>query len=398
MLSSFSFPSFLAILVIIIVTVFVGWSSVAFFSEGQKETASIKITSPTNGQNISNGSNLTISGIATGTNTTNHSTGNSKDGNRCYVSVIVNNIKPYQNATADGLKGVDDYSKWYYVLSTKSAAIKDGQNKLTGKLSCLLEGNSNTNSTIVNNTPNNMVKWYSINVTGISTPMSSTVNRNNQTITNSTIYRPQQPQGNTTITPNNSTSNSTSQNLKKENNSNKIATSEGSLRAKLTQSPPTSKSTPNNNYNNNNAKPLSVSIQSSQNIVNGRGTSKITAIAYDAATGKKINNAIVKLKIAFTSNGTSKEIEGHSGEVRYTANIKPNSKSSSNIKGTVLASAPGYISTTKTSSSFASTSTMTSKSNQSIINNNGSDYLTQNILKNVQRELKQNGIDIALGK
>jgi hypothetical protein len=146
MLSSLSFPSFLPILIIIIVTVFIGWSSVAFFSKGQQETASIKITLPTNGQNISTGSNLTISGIATGTNTTSQSAGNNKDGNHCYVSVIVNNIKPYQNATADGPKGVNDYSKWYYALLTNSAAIKEGQNKLTGRLSCLPEGNSNTNS------------------------------------------------------------------------------------------------------------------------------------------------------------------------------------------------------------------------------------------------------------
>jgi hypothetical protein len=51
---------------------------------------------------------------------------------------------------------------------------------------------------------------------------------------------------------------------------------------------------------------------SAQNIVKGRGTATITAITYDANTGKKINNAIVKLKIVFTSNGTSKEIVGHS--------------------------------------------------------------------------------------
>ena len=168
----------------------------------------------------------------------------------------------------------------------------------------------------------------------------------------------------------------------------------------MTQSPSTSKY----NYNNSNAKPLSISIQSAQNIVNGRGISTITAIAYDANTGKKINNAIVKLMIVFTSNGTSKEIVGHSGEITYSAEIKPNSKNSStiNFKTTVQASAPGYISTSKTSSSSSlsstSTSTMTSKSNQSIINNNGSDNLTQNILKNVQRQLKQNGIDIALAK
>jgi hypothetical protein len=418
MLSSLSFPSFLSIVVIAIVTVFIGWVSIVIISEGQKEVPSIKITSPTNGQNISTGSNLTISGSATGTNTTSPSTGNNKDDNRCYVSVIVNNIKPYQNATAGGPKGVNDYSKWYYTLSTKFGAIKEGQNKLTSRLSCLQASGINTNPVNVINTTNNLINWFSVNVTGVSTPTSSTVNRNNQTITNSTIDRSQQPQsktgGNITVTPNstaitpathsNFTSNSTSQNLKKENNSNKITTSGGGLSAKLTQSPSTSKSTFRYNYDNSNAKPLSMSIQSSQNIVNGRGASTITAIAYDANTGKKINNAIVKLKIDFTSNGTSKEIVGHSGEITYSAEIKPNSKNSNNInfKTTIQASAPGYISTSKTSSSSSlsstSSSTMTSKSNQSIINNNGSDNLTQNILKNVQRQLKQNGIDIALGK
>ncbi|MGC2667984.1 MAG: hypothetical protein WA220_02230 [Candidatus Nitrosopolaris sp.] len=412
--SMLSSLSFLSIVVIIIVTVFIGWSSIVIFSEGQKEIPSIKITSPTNGQNVSTGSNLTISGSATGIHTTNPSTGNNKDASRCYVSVIVNNIKPSQNATAGGPNGVNDYSKWYYTLSTKFGAIKEGQNKLTGRLSCLQASNINSDSANVINTTNNLIKWFSVNVTGVSTPISSTVTKNNQTITNSTVDRSQPPQsktgGNITMTPNstaitpathsNITSNSTLQSLKKENNSNKITTSGGGLFAKLTQSPSTSKY----NYNNSNAKPLSISIQSAQNIVNGRGTSTITAIAYDANTDKKINNAIVKLKIVFTSNGTSKEIVGHSGEITYSVEIKPNSKNSSNInfKTTVQASAPGYISTSKTSSSSSlsstSTSTMTSKSNQSISNNNGSDNLTQNILKNVQRQLKQNGIDIALGR
>ena len=37
---------------------------------------------------------------------------------------------------------------------------------------------------------------------------------------------------------------------------------------------------------------------------------------------KKIDNAIVKLKITFTSNDTSKEIVGHNGEVTYSTEIK----------------------------------------------------------------------------
>ena len=409
MLSSLSFPSFLAVPVIVIVTILIVWSSIATFSEGQKEIPSIKITSPTNGQNVSSGTNLTISGITTGINTSSASTGNNNSGNRCYVSVIINNIKPYHNATAGGPNGVDDYSKWYYTFSI----IKEGQNKLTGKLSCLMQGNSNTNSINVSNTTNNLIKWYSVNVTGVSTSTTSTtstVNRNYLTITNSTTQpQPQQHQqqsnrteGNTTLSSNssaitnashsNSKSNSSSP---KDNNSNKIATSSGSVPTKLTQSPSTTKST-SNYSNNNNAKPLSISIQSSQNIVNGRGASTISTIAYDVVTGKKIDNAIVTLKITFTSNGTSKEIVGHNGEVTYSAEIKPNSKDSNNIsfRTTVQASAPGYISTSKTTTSSSSSSMSTSNSNrqESIINNN----LTQTILKNVQKKLKQNGIDIAL--
>jgi hypothetical protein len=364
---------------IVVFVLFLSWSSSATFSEGQKDTHNIKITSPTNGQNISTHSNLTISGITTGNTTSN-------DGKRCYVSVVVNDIRPYQNATAVGPKGVNDYSKWYYTVLTKSTAIKEGQNKLTGKLSCLTAGISNTNSTNGNNTSNYLIKWYSLNVTGVSTPASSSINTN-RTVTNSTLVGPHQPPANTTITSNgtainpaqqtNSTTNSISQSLQKDNNTNN-ATSRGSLTAKLTQPPSTSKYNYNNNGNKN-AKPLSISIQSSQNIVNGRGASSVTGTAYDAATGEKIQNAIVKLKITFTSNGTSKEIVGHNGEAKYSIEIKPNSKNNSNesFKATVEAFAPGYISTSKTttsssSTSSSSTSSVTSNSNQeSIINNSG---------------------------
>ena len=194
---------------------------------------------------------------------------------------------------------------------------------------------------------------------------------------------------------NNSTSNSTS-NIKKQNNNNEVAISGGNLSATLTRL-----STSNNYIYDNNAKPLSISIQSSQNIVNGRGTSTVTAIAYDATTDKKIDNAVVKVKITFTSNDKSKEIVGHNGEVTYSADIKPNSKDNSNIgfRTTVQAFAPGYISTSKASSYSSSSSTliMTDNSHQeSIINNNASSNLRQNILKNVQNKLEQNGIDFSL--
>jgi hypothetical protein len=112
---------------------------------------------------------------------------------------------------------------------------------------------------------------------------------------------------------------------------------------------------------------------------------------------KKIDNAIVKLKITFTSNDTSKEILGHNGEVTYSVEIKPNSNDNSNIgfRTTVQAFAPGYISTSKASSySSSSTFIMTDNRHQeSIINNNTSSNLMRNILKNVQNELEHFSLD-----
>ena len=153
-------------------------------------------------------------------------------------------------------------------------------------------------------------------------------------------------------------------------------------------------------YNDNSDKTLSISIQSSQKIVNGRGTSTVTAIAYDGSTGKEIENAVVIMKITFASNKTSKEVVGRDGHVTFSAQIEPNSKDSSNInfKSTVLASAPGYISTSKVSSYSSTSLNDHDEEKQSIINKNGSGELALNILKDVQKKLEQNGIRFTLGK
>jgi hypothetical protein len=166
--------------------------------------------------------------------------------------------------------------------------------------------------------------------------------------------------------------------------------------ANLTKTTSASKS----RYNYNSDKTLSISIQSSQKIVNGRGTSTVTAIAYDGSTGKEIENAVAIMKITFASNNTSKEIVGRDGHVTFSAQLEPNSKDNSNIsfKSTVLASAPGYISTSKAISSYSSTSLSHDEEKQSITNKNGSGEFALNILKDVQKKLEQNGIRFALGK
>jgi hypothetical protein len=189
----------------------------------------------------------------------------------------------------------------------------------------------------------------------------------------------------TTLFHSNNTSNSNSSNINK-----KVAPSNENPSQKLTKSLSAS------------TKTLSISSQSAQTIVNGRGKLTISAIAYDATTGKKIENAVVKLKIIFTSNDTSKEMIGHNGEVTYSAELKPNSKGINNIdiRATVQAFAPGYISAAKTLLSSSSTSIITSNnsSKESIVNTNASSNLAQKILRNVQKKLEENGIDFSLGK
>ena len=51
----------------------------------------------------------------------------------CQAAVIVNDIKPYQNATAAGLGGAADYSKWNFGLASKYTTIKQGDNRITAK-------------------------------------------------------------------------------------------------------------------------------------------------------------------------------------------------------------------------------------------------------------------------
>jgi hypothetical protein len=108
----------------------------------------VKITSPLKGQPIQLSKNLTITGT---------STDNASSTSDCKVAVIMNGIKPYQQAIPTGSHGPQDYSNWSFTPSTKYAAIKEGQNKITSKIAC-------QNSI----TPANLTKFYSVNFTGLA--------------------------------------------------------------------------------------------------------------------------------------------------------------------------------------------------------------------------------------
>ena len=107
---------------------------------------SVKIVSPIEGQQVPIGEELIVSGESSDDISKN-----------CTVSVIVNNIKPYQNAYPTGVSGPGDYSKWSFTLSSNYTDIVDGGNRITAKLSC-------PEST----------RWYSVNAMGVRTGQENT--------------------------------------------------------------------------------------------------------------------------------------------------------------------------------------------------------------------------------
>src|SRR5919112_2516892 len=95
----------------------------------ESTTLGVKVTTPTNDQQVSlpnnnnNSKGLQLMGTSTDTIDTD-----------CQVSVIANDIKPYQNTTATGLGGNKDYSTWTYSLAP--TLLKEGSNKVTARILC----------------------------------------------------------------------------------------------------------------------------------------------------------------------------------------------------------------------------------------------------------------------
>ena len=108
-----------------------------------KLTGGIKIVSPDKGDLVplNSNSSLIINGV-------------SKDNvtSDCDVSIIINNVKPYQNVKPTGVQGDNDYSNWQYTVSSNYTNINEGNNKITSKILCL-DG------------PQTSQAYYSVNIT-----------------------------------------------------------------------------------------------------------------------------------------------------------------------------------------------------------------------------------------
>jgi hypothetical protein len=87
----------------------------------------VKVASPVNDEHVNVGkNNLKIIGTSTDNINSN-----------CRVSVMLNNVKPYQNVLPTGPGGKGDYSVWSFLLTTDyNSTVKEGHNEITAKLSC----------------------------------------------------------------------------------------------------------------------------------------------------------------------------------------------------------------------------------------------------------------------
>ena len=74
----------------------------------------------------------------------------------CSVSIIVNGVKPYQNAVASGTGGATDFSQWRFVLHEQYTHLNEGNNKITAKILCKTAP-PQWYSVVVNGVPNSNV-------------------------------------------------------------------------------------------------------------------------------------------------------------------------------------------------------------------------------------------------
>ncbi|MGA8738040.1 MAG: hypothetical protein WB501_03350 [Nitrososphaeraceae archaeon] len=216
-------------------------------------TETIKIVKPVTTQNVSSQDELIISGQSSDNNLKN-----------CSVTVIVNDVKPYQNAVAKGSGGAPDFSEWEFVLHNNYTHINAGEHKITSKLLCA-------------SAP---PRWYSVFVNGV--PNSS----------NEDVFSPVQSeeQQNTPAT-----------NLSETNEIDGIQSEEQQ------NTPATNLSETNEIDGNNNE--LLVSISSLKNPVE-RGDTQNTTITVTDSGSKAIANAEIVGKLIYPGNNYEKDFSG----------------------------------------------------------------------------------------
>ena len=239
---------------------------------------SIKIDSPVSSQQVPVGE-LTING-----------TSSDNSSAQCQVYVDWNNLKPYQLATPTGSNGTTDFSTWSYTYSSKYHLIQTGLNDLTSKITCLVPPGGPT-----------VTKWYSVNVTGSTSPSQS---------------------------PNPSPNQSSNVQLPLPTANDKTSTS-----GAQTTSPPAE--TPIETTDTSNSDKLTLDLSVEHNPISAGDRQTVTLTASDPATGNALDRVFLRLTIKDPSGNIIKDYTDNDGS------LSPSFRLSEDITGSfsVLASA-----------------------------------------------------------
>jgi hypothetical protein len=245
---------------------------------------SIKIESPLSTQQVPVGE-LKISG-----------TSSDNSSAQCQVYVDWNNLKPYQLATPTGSNGTSDFSTWSFTYTSKYHLIQTGLNDLTSKITCLVPPAGPT-----------VTKWFSINVTGSSTPTQTP----NQT---SNVQLP-------LPTANNKVQNSAKP---------QTSTSQSDL--------------PIDTTTTSNSDKISLALSVEHNPISAGERQTVSLTASDPATGNTLDRVFLRLTIKDPSGNIVKDYTDNDGT------LEPSFRINEDVTGTfsVLASASqAGIETTK---------------------------------------------------
>jgi hypothetical protein len=248
---------------------------------------SIKIDSPVSSQQVPVGE-LTING-----------TSSDNSSAQCQVYVDWNNLKPYQLATPTGSNGTTDFSTWSYTYSSNYHLIQTGLNDLTSKITCLVPPGGPT-----------VTKWYSVNVTGSTSPSQS---------------------------PNPSPNQSSNVQLPLPTANDKTSTS-----GAQTTSPPAE--TPIETTDTSNSDKLTLDLSVEHDPISSGERQTVTLTASDPATGNALDRVFLRLTIKDPSGNIIKDYTDNDGS------LSPSFRLSEDITGSfsVLASASqAGIETTK---------------------------------------------------
>jgi hypothetical protein len=272
---------------------------------------SINILSPLSNQQVPVGE-LTISGSSSDNSTS-----------QCQVYVDWNNQKPYQLATPKGSNGSADFSSWSYTYTSKYHLIQTGLNDLTSKITCLVPPAGPT-----------VTKWYSINVTGSTSPNQSssvqlplpTANTNAPASSDMQTSSPSSPQSETSI----NTTNTSPQSETSINTTNTSPQSESSI----------------NTTNTSNSDKIMLNLGVEENPIQAGDRQTVTVTASDPATGNTLDRVFLRLTIKDPSGNIVKDYTDNDGE------LSPTFKLDEDITGTFSVSASASQAGIETSKSM----------------------------------------------